>query len=161
MRTVKHPIKVNVWDCFSSKGFCRIICFKQNLNAELMCDTYKRGLLLTVQKQFSHDSTLWKLQEDNDLKPTSKLAVSWRRSNRVDEIRWSSVSADLAPIENIWQLLKINLIRKKIESYQSLVSMIKQEWESLPSKLTIKLVHNMNNRISEIIESHGDFILRQ
>ena len=48
VRTVKHPVKVNVWGCFSSKGFDRIVCFKENLNAELMCDIYKRGLLPTV-----------------------------------------------------------------------------------------------------------------
>jgi transposase len=40
VRTVKHPIKVNVWGCFSSKGFGRIICFKQNLDTEYMCKIY-------------------------------------------------------------------------------------------------------------------------
>ena len=66
------------------------------------------------------------------------------------------MSADLAPIENIWQLLKMNLSRKRIDSYQSLISAIKREWESLPSELTITLVHSMNNRVSEVIESHSD-----
>ena len=67
------------------------------------------------------------------------------------------MSADLAPIENLWQLLKMNLIRKKIKSYQSLVSAIKWKWESLPLEL---IVHSMNNRISEVIESRGGFKLR-
>ncbi|CAF3033188.1 unnamed protein product [Rotaria sp. Silwood2] len=125
-----------------------------------MCDIYKRGLLSTALKQFGHDSTLWKLQEDNDPKHTSKLAVNWKRNNGVHEIQWSSMSSDLAPIENVWQLLKINLRRKKMESYQSLVSAIKREWKSLPSELAIKLVHSMNNQMSEVIESDGDFILR-
>ena len=70
VRTVKYPIKVNVWHCFSSKGFGRIVSFKQNPNTEFMCDNFKRSLLLTARKQFSHDSTLWKLQEDNDRKHT-------------------------------------------------------------------------------------------
>ena len=52
------------------------VCFKENLNAELMCDIYKRGLLPTARKQFGHDSMLWKLQEDNDPKHRSKLAVN-------------------------------------------------------------------------------------
>ena len=158
MRTVKHPIEVNVWGCFSSKGFGRIVCFKENPNAELMCDIYKCGLLPTAQKQFGHDSMLWKLQEDNDLKHRSKLAVNWKRNNGVHEIYCPSISADLAPIENVWQLLKMNLRRKKIGSYRSLVSAIKREWKSLPLELAVKLVHSMNNRISEVTESHGDFI---
>ena len=47
-----HPIKVNVWGCFSSKGCGHIVCSKQNLNAELMCDIPKRSLLPTARKQF-------------------------------------------------------------------------------------------------------------
>jgi transposase len=74
IRTVKHPVKVNVWGCFSSKGFGRIMCFKQNLNAKLMCDIYKRGLLPTARDQFGRGSTSWTLLEDNDPKHTSKLA---------------------------------------------------------------------------------------
>ena len=70
MRTVKHSIKVNVWRCLSSKGFDCIVCFKQNLNAELMCDISKCSLLPTARKQLSHDSTLWKLQEENELRHT-------------------------------------------------------------------------------------------
>ena len=66
-----------------------------------MCTIYKRGLLPTDLKQFGHDSTLWKLQEDNEPKHTSKLAVNWKRNNGVDETRWPSMSPDLAPIENM------------------------------------------------------------
>ena len=42
VRTVRHSTKVNVWGCFSSQGFACIICFKQNFDAELICDIYKR-----------------------------------------------------------------------------------------------------------------------
>ena len=155
-----HPIKVNVWGCFSSRGLGRMVCFKQNLNAELTCDISKRGLLSAAQKQFDYDSSLWRLQEDNSPKHTWKLAVSWKRNNGVDEIDCPSISADLSAMENIRQLLKMNLRRKKIGGYQPLVSAIKKKWESLPLELTLKLVHSTNNRISEVIESYGDFILR-
>ena len=65
VRTVKYPIKVNVWGCFSSKGFGRIICFRQNLDAKFMCRISKYGLLPTTRKHFGHGPTAWKLQEDN------------------------------------------------------------------------------------------------
>ena len=126
-----------------------------------MCDICKRGLLPTARKQFGHNSMLWKLKENNESKYTSKLAVSWNRNNEVDEIHWPSMSPDLVPMESTCQLLKIYLRRKKIECYQSSVSVIKHEWESLSPELIIKLVHSMNNRISEVIESHGEFLLRQ
>ena len=83
VQSVKYSIKVNVWRCFSSKGFDHIVCFKQNLDAELMCDISKRGLFPTAQKQFDHNSTLWKLQSE---KHASKLAPVWKRNNGVHEI---------------------------------------------------------------------------
>lgn len=159
VRTVKHPIKVNVWGCFSAHGFGRVVCFKENLNADLMCHIYKYGLLPTARKQFGHDSTSWKLQEDNDPKHTSKLATNWRMNHNVHRIDWPSMSPDIAPIENVWQLLKMKLRKKKLPSYQSLVSAIKREWKSLSPELAGKLVHSMDNRLSEVIENDGDFIL--
>ena len=83
IRTVKHSIKVNVWGCFSSLGFGRIVCFKQNLDAKLMCSIYKCGLFSTARKQFGNHMTQWKLQEDNDTKHRSKLAPKWRIENGV------------------------------------------------------------------------------
>ena len=35
VRTVKTPIKVNVWGCFAGSRFGRIYCFRGNLNAGL------------------------------------------------------------------------------------------------------------------------------
>ena len=70
VRIVKYSTNVNVWGYFSSQDFARIVYFKQNFNAALMSDVYKRDLLATVRKQFDLDSTIWVLQEDNDAKHT-------------------------------------------------------------------------------------------
>jgi transposase len=121
VRTVKHPIKIDVWGCFSSKGFGQIKCFKENLDAKLMCEIYKRYLLPTARDQFGSKSSSWKLQEDNDPKPTSKLATKWRADNSIQKIDWPSMAPDLAPIENVGQLLKMKMQKKKPRSYQSLV----------------------------------------
>lgn len=113
VRTIKHPIKVNAWGWFSTQEFGRVLCFNENLNDDLMCDIYKYGLLSTAQKQFGHYLTLWKLQEDNDPRHTSELSTNWRMNNNVYKIDWPSMSPDLAPIENVWQLLKMKLRKKK------------------------------------------------
>ena len=139
VRTVKHPIKVNVWGCFSSRGFGRVVCFRQNLDSKFLCDIYKRGLLPTARKQFGADSTFWKLQEDNDTKHTSKLATRWRETKEVQKINWPSMSPDIAPIKNVWQLLKMKLRKKNFKTYEPLVSAIKREWKALPVDLAIRL----------------------
>ena len=112
-RFVKHSSKVNVWSRFSSQGYARIICFKQSINAELMCDIYKRGLMPTTKKQFSLDSTIWELQEDKDLRHIWKLAIYWKANDRIKKLDCPPMLPDLTPIENVWQPLKMKL-RKKI-----------------------------------------------
>lgn len=50
-RSVKHPAKVNVWGCFSSKGFGRIVCFTGNLNANKMCVAFTGRVSCLQQRQ--------------------------------------------------------------------------------------------------------------
>ena len=51
-----------------------------------MCDIYKRGLLPTAREQFNLDSTIWELQDDNDLKHTWKLALNWKASHTIQKL---------------------------------------------------------------------------
>ena len=74
-RTVKYPIKVNIWGCFSCNNFGHICRFHENLKADLLCRIYKRYLLPTVRDHFERNLTNWALQKDNDRKHTSQLEI--------------------------------------------------------------------------------------
>ena len=73
--TVKHSAKVHVYCCFSEKGFGSIYCFTENLDANLLCTIYKNTLLPSARIFFGKNNNNWTLQEDNDLKHTSKKAL--------------------------------------------------------------------------------------
>ena len=103
--------------CFSSKGFDHIKCFKEELNAKLVCEIYKCDLSPTAWNQFGSKSNPWKLQEVSDLKHISNLVTEWGADNGVQKIDWPSKSPDLAPIENVWQLIKIKQQKRKVQSY--------------------------------------------
>ena len=45
-------------------------------------------------------------------------------------------------------------------AYQSLVCAIKREWKTLATAVVNELVQSMNGRVSEVIESNGNFIFR-
>ena len=158
-RTVKYPMKVNIWECFSCNGFGRICCFRENLKVNLLCRIYKRYLLPTVRDHFGRNSTNWALQEDNAPKNTSQLAKQWRSKYEVQRIDWPSMSPDLNPIENVWKLLKMNLARKNVRTYKSLVAAVKKELKAFPKDLTTNLVRSMKNRISDVISNKGNFIM--
>lgn len=159
VRVVQHPIKVNVWACFSSKGFGNIVCFKNNLNAKLLCKIYQHALLPTVATQFGLEDECWQLQEDNDPKHRSKMATSWKTEKNINNIDWPSRSPELAPMENVWHILKMNLRKKNLKTYRSLVLAIKREWNKLPTELALKLSQSMKTRISELVANQGDFIM--
>ena len=85
-RTVKYPVKVNLWGCFSCNGFGRIYCFRENLRADLPCKIYKRCLLPTARDYFGRNATDWELQEDDDPKHKFRLAKQWRSNNSIQRI---------------------------------------------------------------------------
>ena len=47
--TVKHPVKVHVFGCFSERGFGCLELSTENLNAEKMLKIYQLGFLKSVK----------------------------------------------------------------------------------------------------------------
>lgn len=158
-RTVKHPQKVHVWGCFSAQGFGKLICFERNLDALFMCSIYERGLLPSACELFGEDNIDWILQEDNDPKHRSKICKKWKDDNEVTVLPWPSMSPDQNPIENVWQLLKIKISKKKISTTRKLKAILTKEWGQLSVQLAENLVNSMERRVAALIESRGDFTM--
>ena len=60
--TVKHPVKVQAWGCFHSKGFGHISTFGGNLNATKLCKIYNKTLVPSAIEAFGRKGK-WTLQE--------------------------------------------------------------------------------------------------
>lgn len=147
-RTVKHPAKVHVYGCFSSKGFGRLIIFTRNLDANLMVQLYKKGLLKSAEKLYGPNNHGWILQEDNDPKHRSRLCTSWKEQNGITTLDWPSQSPDANPIENVWSLMKTKLKGKKIHTTKQLTLALKRIWSDLSLEYAQKLSESCigNNR---------------
>ena len=48
----------------------------------------------------------WILQQDNDPKHTTKSVKHWFQTSNVRVLEWLAQSADLNPIENLWNIVK-------------------------------------------------------
>ena len=60
-------------------------------------------------------------------------------------------------MENVWQVLKMNLRKKELKKFDSLVA-VKEEWNKLQTEFALRLVQSMEKRVYEVIVSERDFI---
>lgn len=158
VRSVKHPVKLHAWGCFCSKGFGQLYLFTQKLDASLMVEIYKKGLIPSAKLWFNEKSE-WTLQEDNDPKHRSKLATNWKLSENVQNLDWPSYSPDLNPIENVWGLMKARLQENPVFDLKSLIKRLNSEWKSLSSVYARKLAESCPRRLKRVIEAEGDYTI--
>lgn len=159
IRTTKKSPKVNVWGCFSHKGFGHLFWFTPNLNSKLLCEIYEDWLLPSVVDMFGEGDDSWVLQEDNDPKHTSRRAKRWRADNDVVRISWPSQSPDLNPIENVWRVLKVNVLKRHPKNVKQLRDAVDEEWKKFGPELAQNLVNSMPRRIQAVIAAEGDYIM--
>lgn len=156
-RTVKHPTKINVWGCFSNRGFGCLELFTQNLDSKKMVKIYQRGLLKSVNKMYNSKDENWVLQEDNDPKHRSRICTTWKEENGITTLDWPSQSPDANPIENVWGIMKTQLAGKPVHNLKQLARNIRQIWRSLPVEYAERLVESMPRRCKAIIDNNGDY----
>ncbi|CAF3466931.1 unnamed protein product [Rotaria sp. Silwood2] len=156
--TIKHPIKIHAWGCFSNKGFGKLFLFTRTLNSKLMCKIYKYGLVPSTKKWFGDNNTNWSLLKDNDPKHTSKMCKRFKVDNGVQSLPWPSQSPDCNPIENVWALMKLKINKQPPTSMKNFMARIRKEWKNLSVHFAAKLVNCMEHRIELLIERNGDYI---
>jgi hypothetical protein len=112
----------------------------------------------------------WKFQQDNDSKHTSQLMMGrrvrlpdgrflrlpgWFRSHNINLLKWPSMSPDLNPIENLWQIVKKKLKGKTYKNKDDLWNDFVIAWNEIPLDIIISLVKSMPNRINAVIRAKG------
>jgi len=151
--TVKHPLKLHVWGCFSSEGFGDIFMFTQNLNSDLICKIYEMALLPSAQNWFED----WALQEDNDPKHMAKKSQKWKAEHNVHRIPWPAQSPDLNPIENVWKVLKDQLRQYRPRTLERMKRCVSEIWKQFPIGYAKNLVNSMPDRLEACISNNGGF----
>ena len=157
-RSVKHPPKVNVWGCFSAKGFGELVIIPGILESQKMILIYTDGLLPSARQFYGTRNKNWYLLEDNDPKHRSKLCKSWKEENGVKVMDWPAQSPDCNPIENVWGLMKARLRQRKIVSNFGLIRAIKEEWRALEIEYAEKLAQSCARRCQAVLANNGDWI---
>jgi len=73
---------------------------------------------------------------------------------------WTSPpnSPDLNPIENLWNIVKTNVERRKPRNCKELEQFMTEVWDNIPNFVLINLIDSIKHRCKLIIENNSDRI---
>ena len=104
-----HPIKVNVWGCFSAAGPGYVHIFEENLDSALYRSILDDHLLDVAKRDFPNVGraiTPWHFLQDNAPMHKSGVVTEWLHRNGVSTLEFPAYSPDLNPIENLRALMQ-------------------------------------------------------
>ena len=70
-------------------------------------------------------------------------------------LKWPSISPDLNPLENLWQIVKKKLKGKTYKNKDDLWNDFENAWNEIPLDIVVSLVKSMPNRINAVIRANG------
>lgn len=154
-RTKFEPVSVMMWGCFTAEKVGPLIVVDGILESDGYVNILSNHLIPWLQENMPGDHIF---QEDGASCHRSKYSVWWKQTHdlRVLE-QWPANSPDLNPIENVWDILKRRVAKRKdtITTRDQLIALIQEEWVKIPKEMLGKLVASMPRRCAVIYKARG------
>lgn len=152
--TVKHGGgKVMVWGCISASGVGSLIRVEGNLNHQGYINILQEGMLPSARQLFGRMPYIF--QQDNAPCHTARAVQAFFDANGVEVMKWPAQSPDMNPIENLWQVFKSRVHKRKPTNLNQLWEFISQEWRNFTPQEIQKLVGNMPKRVQALQKAKG------
>lgn len=156
--TVKHGGgMIQVWGAFTYYGVGPILRIEGKLTGEKYRQILKTHMAPHLRALMTQKAVKITFQHDNDPKHTSKVVKNYLKNAGFHVLDWASQSADLNPIENLWDQVK-DQIEKRSDRASSLADVfriVKEEWEKIPLEFIQNLIISMPRRCQAVLDSKG------
>lgn len=153
VRTVKHPVSVMVWGCFShhGRGGLTFLQKNQRMNSASYIDILDEKL---IQHMSLAECSVF--QQDSAPCHVSKTSMKWFREKNIELLDWPGNSPDLNPIENLWRIVKKKVQGKTPSSLDQLKEEIKRIWcLEISKEVCENLSNSMPRRIAAVLKNRG------
>ncbi|CAM4961677.1 unnamed protein product [Rotaria socialis] len=137
-RIPKNRQKVHVSGSISYRGRIVFHSFQNIMDSNYYIEILENNLIMNAKRQFK---TKWRLQQDNDPKHRSSKTERWLSENVPVVMNWPANSPDLNPIENIWNIMKHRIEKRKPKNINELKIFIDEEWNSIEKNVIIRGVN--------------------
>ena len=151
--TVKHGGgSIMVWGCMSRDGVGSLHVIEGTLNATRYCQILRKALPGDGNRLCGRG---FQFQQDGAPCHTARVTQAWFQKNKINVLPWVAQSADMNPIEHLWDELDRRVQEKKPRSLKELRDVLEREWMSIGKSITQKLVDSMPNRCRAVIDAKG------
>ena len=146
---------VMVWGCFSKNNLGPLVKLKGKITATVYMNVLENYLLPFINNLDDQENFIF--QEDNAPIHTAKVVKSWEEENEVNSLPWPAQSADLNPIEHLWDELERHVQAHKPlpKNRENLWEILQEEWSNIEVNKYQNLVNSMPHRISAVINNKG------
>ena len=160
--TVSHTVasrpflqKVMVWGCFDYNGCGPLVPVIGTMNATKYRDVLESNLLPFVAENYPSNDYI--LQHDNAPCHKAIFVRNFLNTNGIHTIDWPPYSPDLAPIENLWAIVKRKVHEHTITTRNVLLSRLDDIWRNDEDVRTAckALVDSMPRRVRACVVSKG------
>jgi hypothetical protein len=151
--TVKHDGgNVMLWGCFSHHGVGPLQFIDCNMDRFHYRDILNRVMLPYAEWNIP---LRFVFQHDNDPKHASLLVREWLQENLIRVMKWPSQSADLNPIEHLWEEVERRIRCQNFRNKNELMIKRQEVWNEIPQSTLDKLIDSMPRRCVAVIKSKG------
>jgi len=156
---VAHPVKINVWGCFSAEGPGYLHIFYDKLDSEIYVKILSDNLLDVAKRDFPSPNPpairVWHFLQDNAPMHKSGVARQWLHNKGVSVLDFPAYSPDLNPIENLWAIMAREVEKEQCDTDEELGDVVLRVWNAVDPKIFRKLARSMPKRCQAVIDAAG------
>ena len=97
------------------------------------------------------------VMDDNARPHRARVVEDCLQQETIVHMDWPACSPDLNPIEHVWNMLQLAILRRPIQprTLEELGNALTEEWNNLEMAAIQRFIGSMRHRCQAVIASHG------